>query len=181
MQELGYPLSTVLGDLLGFVWKSRFSPTAFLPWPPSAFSCREIYGPCNFWFWCGKVPKIEWGLGIVWARAWRVLDFHPACSFHQLIHHLLLSSLSFLACEMHTNEELLWGFSKIIYVQALHSPDQCGSVVWALSRKVKSHQFDSQSGHVPGLWARSSVGASERQPHIDGSLPLSFPSPLSKN
>ena len=31
-------------------------------------------------------------------------------------------------------------------------PDQCGSVGWALSRKVKGRQFDPWSGHVPSLW-----------------------------
>ena len=37
-------------------------------------------------------------------------------------------------------------------------------------------------GHMPGLWAGSPVrGEHERQPHIDVSLPLSCPSPLSKN
>ena len=34
---------------------------------------------------------------------------------------------------------------------------------------------------MPGLWARSPVGALKRQPHIDVSLPLSLHSPLSKN
>ena len=36
----------------------------------------------------------------------------------------------------------------------------------------KGRWFDSQSGHMPGLWARSPVG----QPHTDVSLPLSLPS-----
>ena len=31
-------------------------------------------------------------------------------------------------------------------------PDQCGSVGWVLSHKVKGHHwFDSQSGHMPGV------------------------------
>ena len=34
----------------------------------------------------------------------------------------------------------------------------CGSVEWAPPWKPKGHWFDSQSGHVPGLWARSPVG-----------------------
>ena len=44
----------------------------------------------------------------------------------------------------------------------------------------QSHQFDSQSGHMPGLWARSPLcvcgrGALKRQPHIDVSLLLFLP------
>ena len=31
-------------------------------------------------------------------------------------------------------------------------PNWCGLVGWVLSCKVKGHWFDSQSGHVPGLW-----------------------------
>ena len=43
--------------------------------------------------------------------------------------------------------------------------------------KPKGCQFDSQSGHIPGLQARSLWGACERQPHIEVSLPP-FPSLL---
>ena len=31
-------------------------------------------------------------------------------------------------------------------------PDWCGLVCWALSCKGKGGQFDSRSGHIPGLW-----------------------------
>ena len=37
-------------------------------------------------------------------------------------------------------------------------PGWCGSVDWVLACKPKGVQFDSQSGHMPGLWARSPVG-----------------------
>ena len=61
-------------------------------------------------------------------------------------------------------------------------PGWCSSVDWALTCKPKGPWFDSQSGHMPGLWARSPVrDACERQPHIAVSLPFSLPSPLSKN
>ena len=40
------------------------------------------------------------------------------------------------------------------------SPDRCGSVGWVLSHKAKGHQFDSHSGHMPGLWGL--VGAPVR-------------------
>ena len=36
-------------------------------------------------------------------------------------------------------------------------PGWCGSVDWVLACKLKGRWFDSQSGHMPGLWARSPV------------------------
>ena len=41
---------------------------------------------------------------------------------------------------------------------AYHSPGWCSSVDWARSYEPKSYWFNSQSGHMPGLWARSPVG-----------------------
>ena len=38
------------------------------------------------------------------------------------------------------------------------SPDRNGSVCCVSSCKAKSHQFDSQSGHMPGLRAGPSLG-----------------------
>ena len=38
------------------------------------------------------------------------------------------------------------------------SPGWCGSVDWGLAYEPKDRWFDSQSGHVPGLQARSPVG-----------------------
>ena len=40
----------------------------------------------------------------------------------------------------------------------IYSPGWCGSVDWAPACKPKSHRFSSQSGHTPGLRARSPVG-----------------------
>ena len=48
-----------------------------------------------------------------------------------------------------------------------------------LTCEPKGHQFNSQSGHMPELWAKfPGVGraACESQPHIDVSLPLFLPS-----
>ena len=49
-------------------------------------------------------------------------------------------------------------------------------LVWlsglSASPRTKDWRFDSQSGHMPGLQARSPVGVCERQPHTDVSLPL---------
>ena len=37
-------------------------------------------------------------------------------------------------------------------------PKDCGSVDRAVACEAKGHWFDSQSGHMPGLQARSTVG-----------------------
>ena len=66
-------------------------------------------------------------------------------------------------------------------------PGWCGSVDWVPACEPKGCQFNSQSGHMPRLQARSPVGGlvsgnqSTYLLRIDPSLPLSFPSPLSKN
>ena len=67
-------------------------------------------------------------------------------------------------------------------------PDQCGSVAWALSRKVKVRRFD---GLIPGqdtcfgFRFSSYLGVYERQligvSHIDVSLPFSLPAPFTNN
>ena len=46
----------------------------------------------------------------------------------------------------------------LIVTNLCSSPGWCGSVDWMPSGKPKGRQFDSQSGHMPGLWARSTVG-----------------------
>ena len=37
-------------------------------------------------------------------------------------------------------------------------PGWCGSVDWVLAWGPRGQQFNSYSGHMPGLWARSPVG-----------------------
>ena len=56
----------------------------------------------------------------------------------------------------------------------------CGSVHWPQASKPKSRHFDSQSGHMPGLQARSPVGGAwETTAHWCFSpVFLSLPSPL---
>ena len=58
-----------------------------------------------------------------------------------------------------------------------------GVADWALACEPKGHRFDSQSGHKPGLQARSLVKRHMRGNHTLLFLSLSFslPSPLSKN
>ena len=41
---------------------------------------------------------------------------------------------------------------------ALDGPGWCSSVHWVQAWEPKGHLFDSQSGHMPGLWVRSPIG-----------------------
>ena len=59
------------------------------------------------------------------------------------------------------------------------SPGRCGSVDWAPACKPKGCHFNSQSGHMPGLWVRSPVWGSQEattywcfSPFLSPSLPL---------
>ena len=63
----------------------------------------------------------------------------------------------------------------------VNSPGWCGSVDCVPACETKGHWFDSQSGHMPGLWVRSPVGGAwEATTHWCFSPPLSHPLPLSK-
>ena len=60
-------------------------------------------------------------------------------------------------------------------------PGWCSSVDWAPACRPKGCQFDSQSGHMPGLQARSPVGGTQEatthwffSPSLSPSLPLSL-------
>ena len=70
------------------------------------------------------------------------------------------------------------------------SPGWCGSVDWVPAFKPKGHQFDSQSGHMPGLQARSPVRGvweatnqcfSRTSMYINVSLSPFLPPPLKIN
>ena len=69
----------------------------------------------------------------------------------------------------------------VLFKNDKRCPGWCGSVDSASACKPKGRRFPSHSGHMPGLRARSPEGGREKQPHIDISLLLSLPSPLSKN
>ena len=47
----------------------------------------------------------------------------------------------------------------LLHFKTYYSPDWCGSLGWPSSLKPRGHWFDSQSGHMPGLWARFLVVA----------------------
>ena len=61
------------------------------------------------------------------------------------------------------------------------SPDRCGSVDWVSYCKARGHQFNSLSGHMPGLWVQSLVGACMKDnqpmflPCMDVAPPLFLP------
>ena len=63
----------------------------------------------------------------------------------------------------------------------IDSPGWCGSVEWVLACQLEGCWFDYQSGHTPGLWARSLVGIVWEattywyfSPSLSSSLPLSL-------
>ena len=69
----------------------------------------------------------------------------------------------------------------LLFDKDFQGPGWCGSVDWALAWEPKGRWLDSQSGHKPVLQAGSLVGAHERQPYINVSLPLYlFPFPSLK-
>ena len=76
------------------------------------------------------------------------------------------------------------GYGQRILNGNVQSPDWCGSVGWVSSCRAKGRQFNSRSGHVPELWARSLVGGAGEatDPCFSGTLMFFFlSSPLSKN
>ena len=45
-------------------------------------------------------------------------------------------------------------------------PGWCGSGDWVLACEPKGCRFDSQSGHIPALWARSPVGGMQEATNV---------------
>ena len=75
----------------------------------------------------------------------------------------------------------------LLWLQALNVknisrlPGLYDSVDWALACEPKGHKFDSQSGHIPALQARSPVGDAQEatthwcfSPSLSPTLPLSL-------
>ena len=67
-------------------------------------------------------------------------------------------------------------------------PGYCGSVDWVPACEPKGHWFNSQSGHMPGLWVGQVPGTGCVRgnqlmylSHIAVSRPLFLPPPLSIN
>ena len=55
-------------------------------------------------------------------------------------------------------ESLSHWICHVWYIKTQPLPVCCGLVDWVLAYEPKGHWFDSQSEHMPGLWARSPVG-----------------------
>ena len=76
---------------------------------------------------------------------------------------------------------------KHFLIKVLHGSGWYGSVDWVLACEPKGRWFDSQSGHMPGLWARSPVGGMQEatthgcfSPSLSLSLPFSIKEELNK-
>ena len=67
------------------------------------------------------------------------------------------------------------------YLNIPFSPGWCGSVDWVPAWEPKGRWFDSPSGHMPGLQARSLVGGMWEVTSTSMLLSFSLLSPLSKN
>ena len=84
-----------------------------------------------------------------------------------------------LVCTLHENVTLQNepSLSQHFIREELKSPGWCGLVDWMPACEPEGRQFESQSGHLPGWWARSPVGGGvfKRQPHIDVFFPLCLP------
>ena len=75
----------------------------------------------------------------------------------------------------------------VVIKNGRYHPGWCGSADSVMACKQKGRRFNSQSGHMPGLWARSLVGGVREATNpcishtlMSLSLPFSFPSSLSK-
>ena len=74
------------------------------------------------------------------------------------------------------------GISMMQIKNCWSGPDYCSSVGWATTCKTKDDQFNSRSGHMPGLRARSLFGGVQEATNQWFSLSFFLPpSPLCKN
>ena len=100
-----------------------------------------------------------------------VLAHHFGCGFHLvlapgsvlflLLHLTIYFIIIFLMKKLNVlllNCLISLKAAASLYNNNTSSPGWCGSVDWAAACELKGHRFDSQSGHMPGLWARSPVG-----------------------
>ena len=82
--------------------------------------------------------------------------------FTQLFHYInegsMVSHILLVMTTKESNGLNKRNILKIFFKRAPSCPDQCGSVGWASSCKVKDRLFDSWSGHLPGLWVQAPVG-----------------------
>ena len=82
---------------------------------------------------------------------------------------------------------ILWGIKDLVNRKLDSCPDQCGSVGWASSHKVKDPGFNPQSWHMPRMevWSMDRAHTRGKQSmflsHINVSLAFSLPYSLKIN
>ena len=127
------------------------------------------------------LPCSRWHSPEQFATRNRELEMQKLCSFRQLQSSLLgwprphcNSEAPFLPPDFLFSSQVL-----ILKTISHPSPGWCSSVDWEPACKQKGSGFDSQSGHMPGLWGRSPIwGTWGATTHwcFSPSLLLPFPS-----
>ena len=116
----------------------------------------------------------------------RFLNNYPCQVFHLQIFLIISfnSSVVTLFCIQtrfisppFINRHLSYFEGFFLLLQRIH-PGWCGSVDWALACKPNGRWFDSQSGHMPGLHARSPVDSVREATTHWCFSPFSLPSPI---
>ena len=126
-----------------------------LLWASCLFSCLFCTSQVKTHCSCGRVLCIELTSGLPVQERGALSQLLSNNSLVQL-HQGLCSGIGPLTNVANLFKSLskLWNPLKN-YSQ---SPGWCGSMDWALACKLKGCWFNSQSGHMPGLWARCPVG-----------------------
>ena len=106
-----------------------------------------------------KMSTEDKGIKQVYLAVWLVTQItHKFDFFHLAVCVLVYAShhsensvkqFSIMATQSLQEVELLFRVS--IYLRLNNNPGWCGSVDWVLACEPNGHQFDSQSGHMPGL------------------------------
>ena len=119
---------------------------------------------------------------------WQVGEDMPERGTRDLSGIMEISCMSYIVVltEIYTIVKIYWSehlklvnLCKVYLNKERALPGWCGSVDWALACKPKGCWFGSQSGHMPGLQARSPVGDAWEttthwcfSPSLSPSLPL---------
>ena len=109
------------------------------------------------------IPKVNnyspegWRCKFTWKHLWKKRKIFQDRSLRAVILAPCSSYLpKFHSTPFHDGSILWKNKMKAFYITFCHdisvfSPGWCGLVGWTLACKQKGHQFDSQSGHMPGL------------------------------
>ena len=63
--------------------------------------------------------------------------------------------------EIHNHMQFDFSVGNVTKIYQALKKSMCSDWGWVLSCKPKGHRFDSQWGHMPGLWARSLLGGKQ--------------------